>query len=132
MIYEQIKDGILLYNCNFSLKNTFDCGQCFRFEQIPLNELDGNFSLKKESPIADCWHGVAYERHIVLFQYEDGNVFIKTSVEDFENIWKTYFDLDRNYLELSEKMFINSFRSEERRVGKECVSACRGGLLWCV
>ncbi len=66
---------------DFSLADTLDCGQCFRFA---LQE-DGSF----------C--GFAGGRYLTLRQ--DGNqlTFYDTSAEDFEGHWKLYFDFDTDY-----------------------------------
>ncbi len=65
---------------NFSLADTLDCGQAFRW-----HEDNGR------------WIGVAHGRKIAL--KKDGNdVIIEgTGKEDFDNIWRNYFDLDRDY-----------------------------------
>ena len=65
----------------FSLENTFDCGQCFRFEA----GADGK------------WRGVAFGRELCL--YEDGGeiVFENVSEEEFRLVWADYFDLDFDY-----------------------------------
>lgn len=63
----------------FNLALTLDCGQAFRW-----TEKDGK------------WHGVAFGKPLVVFEKENKIVF-ECSQEDFENIWKKYFDLDYNY-----------------------------------
>ena len=66
---------------NFKLKQTFECGQCFRFKKIN----DNNYII------------VAFERVIELKQ-ENNNIFIYNSnEEDVKNIWIKYFDLERDY-----------------------------------
>jgi len=70
---------------NFDLKNTLDCGQAFRWEA------DDN----------GVWSGVAHGKFLRLIKDENGTVILfNTSFEDFESIWKNYFDLDRNYTEI--------------------------------
>lgn len=65
----------------FDLGRTLDCGQAFRWVQTGENE----------------WHGVAFAKPLTL-KYDGGEIkFIGTDKEDFENIWKPYFDLDRDY-----------------------------------
>jgi len=63
---------------------TLDCGQAFRWEKTD----EFNFM------------GIAYNRRIDLTQ-TDGNLILRnTTVQEFENIWKSYFDLERSYTEL--------------------------------
>lgn len=69
---------------DFSVFKTFDCGQCFRFDPIE----DGNFDHRVD--------GVALGRS-VSFAERDGELYIRTTEEDFENLWKTYLSLDTDY-----------------------------------
>ena len=73
---------------NFSLKQTFECGQCFRFKKIN----DNNYII------------VAFGRVIEL--KEDGNdVFIYNSnEEDVKSIWIKYFDLEREYSSIKDEL----------------------------
>ena len=69
---------------NFDLKHIFECGQCFRWKR----EEDGSYT------------GVAFNRVVNVFQ--DGNdVEIRnTNIQDFKDIWFSYFDLGRDYDEV--------------------------------
>ena len=92
MDYKSIKeysDYILIEDVkNFNLKQTFECGQCFRFNKIS----DTNYII------------VAFERVIEL--EEDGNNIkvYNSNIEDMENIWIKYFDLERDYSSIKEKL----------------------------
>lgn len=66
---------------DFSLKDTLDCGQCFRWD---INE-DGIF------------HGVAFSKSLDIEQNEDKIILHNTTKEDFENLWANYFDLKTDY-----------------------------------
>lgn len=66
----------------FDLPHTLDCGQAFRWEEA-------------ENGI---WHGVAFDKYLELEKLADGTVVLyNTSKEDFEGVWRDYFDLDRDY-----------------------------------
>ncbi len=71
---------ILIDDCNISLKDTFDCGQCFRWD------FDG-----------EGWVGVVGKRAVRCVQQENGFIIENTTVEDVENFWKYYFDLEKDY-----------------------------------
>lgn len=71
---------ILIDDCNISLKDTFDCGQCFRWD------FDG-----------EGWVGVVGKRVVRCIQQENGFIIENTTVEDVENFWKHYFDLEKDY-----------------------------------
>ena len=60
---------------------TLDCGQAFRWSAAD----DGVF----------C--GIAFKKHLRLKQEGDSITLFNTSKDDFENIWRRYFDLDRDY-----------------------------------
>lgn len=65
----------------FDIRQTLECGQCFHFEK--LDEMD---------------YVVVYMKHLLRIK-QVGNVLKceNTSVEEFERVWKYYFDLDRDY-----------------------------------
>ena len=66
----------------FDLAATLDCGQAFRW----ATEDDG------------AWRGVACGRVLRVRQRDDGVLlFEDTPLAEFEQIWRRYFDLDRDY-----------------------------------
>ena len=93
MIIVETPAGVLIREyTNFSLEQTLDCGQCFRFSK----KADGG------------WHGVAGNRPLTLRQSPDGLLFENISKEEFEGFWRTYFDLDRNYAAICKEYTANS------------------------
>ena len=68
-------------NKNFNIKQIADSGQCFRMNPISENK----YSL------------IAFDRYIELEQVEEHIIDISCNEEDFELIWKDYFDLDYDY-----------------------------------
>lgn len=80
LVLEDIKD--------FNLQHTFECGQCFRWER----EEDGSYT------------GIAYGK-VVNLKINRDTLFIKnTNIDDFNNIWTTYFDLDRDYSTIKNRL----------------------------
>ena len=65
----------------FDVFQTFDCGQTFRFENTSENTVEG----------------VALGRLLRLTQTEDGSIEINCTPNEFEEIWKHYLALDRDY-----------------------------------
>lgn len=63
-----------------SLRDTLDCGQCFRFK-----EENGVFK------------GVAGNRFLAVSQTEGEITFYNTTKADFESFWANYFDFDTDY-----------------------------------
>ncbi|MBQ2687908.1 MAG: DNA-3-methyladenine glycosylase 2 family protein [Clostridia bacterium] len=88
MKYKAFENKIEVYGLkDFELKDTLMCGQCFRFKE---NE-DGSF-----------W-GVAFGKVITLIKTDD-NLTLFTNEEDFQNIWRSYFDLDIDYTKIKEDL----------------------------
>ncbi len=83
-----IENEIRIRNSCFDLARTLDCGQAFRWVQTGENE----------------WHGVAFSRPLTLKQIGDEIIFSGATEQDFENIWRPYFDLDRDYGNLCKRL----------------------------
>lgn len=83
------KQKYILENCNsFELKDVFDCGQCFRWNE----EKDGSYT------------GVF--KHNVLNVKKEGNkvIFEGVLTGDIKEICKEYFDLDTDYDEIKGRL----------------------------
>ncbi len=65
----------------FDLGLTLDCGQAFRWRATE----DGAFE------------GVARGKYLKVKQKDDEIIFYNTSKEEYENVWKGYFDIERDY-----------------------------------
>ncbi len=71
---------------NFNPKHIFECGQCFRWD---LQD-DGSYT------------GVAFGKILNVKQENNSIIFDNTNIEDFNNIWLNYFDLNTDYGEIKE------------------------------
>ena len=65
---------------NFNLGLCLDCGQAFRW------------SFKD-----DIWQGVAYGKFLQIQQTENELIFFDCTEDDYNSIWKNYFDFDLDY-----------------------------------
>ncbi len=72
----------------FNIKQTFECGQCFRWEV----EEDGSYT------------GIAYDHVINIKQRNQKIIIDNTTSEDFNTIWRRYLDLDRDYYAIKDKL----------------------------
>ena len=73
---------------SLDLGETLDCGQSFRWK----DNGDGSFT------------GVAYEK-LVTVSIQNGDLHIEnTTKQDFEKIWRRYFDLDLDYDSIRESI----------------------------
>ena len=69
----------------FDLPHTLDCGQAFRWK------CDEN----------GLWSGIAFNKYLTLEKLDNGTVVLyNTNEDDFNLIWKNYFDLDRDYAKI--------------------------------
>lgn len=82
-IFAENENLILLDVPDFDLEQTFDCGQCFRWEK----ENGGYF-------------GVAKNRALLITKEANRFVLHGTTLDDFNEIWRDYFDLDRDYTKI--------------------------------
>ena len=69
---------------NFVLSETLDCGQAFRWQEIAPN----------------VWQGVAFGKLLKIGANCDTITLYDTTEDDFEHIWKSYFDFERDYGEI--------------------------------
>jgi len=80
-------DLILTDVCDFKLSHTFECGQCFRWENISFGYPEYD----------EVYIGIAFGKVLKIAQKDNILTLFDTSVEDYENIWEHYFDLSRDY-----------------------------------
>lgn len=87
-IYENKNTVILEGVSDFDPKHIFECGQCFRWKV----QDDGSYT------------GVAKGRVINVSREEDTVYLKNTNLEDFNKIWKEYFDLDTDYAKIKNQL----------------------------
>lgn len=73
---------------SFELPHIFDCGQCFRWNK----EEDGSYT------------GVVKGRILNVKKQDDKIIFDRISPDDFQSLWVDYFDLNRNYDEIKNRL----------------------------
>ena len=74
--------------CDFDLAQTLECGQCFHF--VKLDEED---------------YVLAAKGHVLHVSQEDDTVtFYDTEEDEYVNVWKDYFDMDRDYSAIKKKL----------------------------
>ncbi len=97
-------ENVYIYNLNcFSLPQTLDCGQAFRWKE-------------KENGI---WCGVAFGKYLEIEILKDGTIVLyNTSQEDFNNIWADYFDFSRDYVDIINKISKNEILKTAAQYGK--------------
>ena len=101
MTYRQAGDFVELRTCDdFDLERIFECGQCFRWNA-------------DESGV---YTGVAFGKAAKIYR-EGECIFISGTVEDFEKIWRGYFDLDRSYAEIRAGLCIDGYMTEASDFG---------------
>lgn len=93
----------IIKNCkSFKVRDIFECGQCFRWNEEPDGSYTGIFGHNVLN--------VKEEKDIVITGICEGNI---------EDICKKYFDLDRNYEEIKETLsLIDDNMKESIKYGK--------------
>ncbi|MDY3828367.1 MAG: DNA-3-methyladenine glycosylase [Clostridium sp.] len=86
---------------NFNIKQVVECGQCFRWKKVT----DSNYI------------GVAYGRVIEVVQEGDKVQILNTTEEDFKNIWQDYFDFNRDYSEVKDKLIDDELLKKSMEFG---------------
>lgn len=71
-----------------NLDLTLDCGQSFRWEKQPDSS----------------WSGVVKGVFLNISKHGDTVILKNTSKDDFENIWRNYFDFDKDYAKICERL----------------------------
>ena len=88
-------------NFPFSLEHIFTCGQCFRWQ---VSSRGG-------------YVGVAFGRPVRVWT-EQGALFLRSTPQDFEEVWRDYFDLDRDYQAITRDFLINPFMEQAVAYGE--------------
>jgi len=87
---EQHNKDIVIHGIkNFSPAQILDCGQCFRWE---ADKADDPREAGNKAYI-----GIAHGRQLRLRVDGDTLVFTDMNIDEYERIWKDYFDLSRSY-----------------------------------
>ena len=95
--------NVILKNVrDFDLTHIFDCGQCFRWNQLDENK----------------YAGVAKGRALTISQDGDTVVFHNTTERDFHDIWYNYFDFDTDYGEIKAELSKDSVMREAITYGE--------------
>ncbi len=82
-----IKEIMIIETKYFDVRQTFDCGQCFRFE------IEGNRA-----------RGYAFGREVTFTQLNETQLEIDCTEEEYEKIWKKYLSLDIDYEKIRAEM----------------------------
>ena len=77
---------MIIKSDNFNLEQIAESGQCFRMNKLEDEETYGL---------------VAYHRFIKMRQIDDRTIKFSCSQEEYESIWKDYFDMSYNYLAIT-------------------------------
>ena len=76
----------------FDLEQTFECGQCFRWNRVE----------------DDSYVGVAMGK-AARIRKDGDSVFITGTTEDFDAVWRAYFDLDLDYEAVRHRVCIDDY-----------------------
>jgi N-glycosylase/DNA lyase len=78
----EVDNNIVLEGIDkFEIEQILECGQCFRFERIDRNK----------------YTIISRGKHLYVEQTGSDVTFFNTTINDYEYIWKEYFDIERDY-----------------------------------
>lgn len=80
-IYSRDKDLIIEGLKDFDIEEILECGQCFHFTRLD----DKLYEL------------LAFGRYLKVSQLGDALTLYNTCIEDYESVWKSYFDMETDY-----------------------------------
>ncbi len=88
MRYKKSGESVIMTDVNsFDIGQILECGQYFRFWGS-----GNNYSI------------VAHGRCLNIYQLPDKIIFSPCTIEEFENIWINYFDLERDYAKIKNEL----------------------------
>ena len=99
-IYEENGNLILKDVRDFDLLETFDCGQCFRFEKVD-----------------DAYFGIAYGLPLKISQKGDIITLYDTTKDRWDKVWSRYFDWERDYGEIKKTLSCDPVMKEASSFG---------------
>ena len=95
-------NDIILNNTScFDLTHIFECGQCFRWNKTADNE----------------YLGIAFGKVLKISKESSGFRFKNTTVDDFNSVWKNYFDLDFDYSAVQKTLSCDAVLKEAIKSG---------------
>jgi N-glycosylase/DNA lyase len=99
--YKKDGSGIVVSCPDFSLGETLDCGQAFRFSE-------------------DCsgkWTGAALNKPLSVYEKDGFFVFEDTTEADFLSFWYKYFDFETDYSEIKKVLSADPIMKEAAEAG---------------
>jgi N-glycosylase/DNA lyase len=101
MVYFSNNNAYIEKDDFFSIDKTFDCGQCFRFERS-----------------GGIYNGIAFGKRLEILEEDDRIILKNVSEEEFNTLWKDYFDLDRDYKAINEIICRDKVASQAAEISK--------------
>lgn len=96
-IIQDEKDLLLKGVKDFNIAQTLECGQCFRFKKLEESK----------------YIVIAKNKFLIIEQNKDELIFYDTTIEEFDEHWREYFDLDRDYGKIKSDLINGDKKMEE-------------------
>ncbi len=141
-IYSEDKNLILDGINDFDIEDVLECGQCFHFDRIgekeyvlsafghvlhvkqythKVSEENIMYETAVSDNIGKNGFGEEYRAYINNIKL----VLYNTSIEEYENIWKSYFDLDTDYFDIKSYILSVDERLSEAVKAKQGIRILR-------
>ncbi len=108
-IYSKNNDVIIEGIKDFDIEEVLECGQCFHFTKLN----DKHYEL------------LSFGRYLEVFQKDDMLILYNTSMEDYEDVWRAYFDIQRDYAKIKSDILKLDDRLQEAIIAKPGVRILR-------
>ena len=87
-IYSE-NNNVIIENINdFNIEEVLECGQCFHFTRLNDKE----------------YHVIAFGKCLKISQKQSNLILYNTSMKDYEEYWRNYFDIDRDYSDIKNRI----------------------------
>lgn len=87
-IYSENNNVVIEKISDFDIEEVLECGQCFHFTKLE----------EKHYEI------LAFGKYLRIKQKEDTIILFDTTLDDFNQIWRTYFNIDKDYTTIKSKI----------------------------
>ncbi|MBR3833936.1 MAG: DNA-3-methyladenine glycosylase 2 family protein [Lachnospiraceae bacterium] len=96
-IYSENNNIIIDELNDFDIEEVLECGQCFHFTKLG----DKRYEI------------ISFGKYLRIFQEPDKLILYNTTKEEFEGLWRRYFDLDTDYAHIKSRILNLDIRLKE-------------------
>ncbi len=115
-IYCEGTDLIIDEIYDFDIEDVLECGQCFHFAKLDEKQ----------------YELLAKGKYLRVYQKSNRLILKDTTMEDYNVIWRSYFDLDTNYSEIKDKILLIDDRLRQAVMEKNGIRIIKQDFFECL